>query len=236
VSFTRSSLPASRKGEYPVATMSRHFTLCVVAAAIVLGAGAEASAEIVYFASGRTMSIKAHREQGTHLVLVLVGGGEVVCDAAAVARIVPDELPAFEALPKEAVAAALASASAYDGLIEEAAARHGVLPQLVRAIIQVESAYCAEAKSRKGAIGLMQLMPATARRFAVADPYDPGANIEGGIKYLKSLLERFDVSLALAAYNAGEAAVQRFGGIPPYAETRNYVQAVMKLAGLASRP
>jgi hypothetical protein len=216
--------------------MGRHFILLTIAAAIVLGACAQASAEIVYFASGRTMSVKAHREQGSHLVLVLVGGGEVVCDAATVARIVPDELPAFEGLPKEILSQVLAIVTAYDGIIEDAAARHGVNPRLVRAVIQVESAYRAEAKSRKGAIGLMQLMPGTARRFAVADPYDPGANIEGGTKYLKFLLERFDVSLALAAYNAGEAAVQRFGGIPPYAETRNYVQAVMKLAGLASRP
>jgi soluble lytic murein transglycosylase-like protein len=78
----------------------------------------------------------------------------------------------------------------------------------------------------------MQLMPDTARRFAVKDPYDPGANIEGGIKYLRLLLDRFDVTLALAAYNAGEAAVEKFQGIPPYTETRNYVRAVLKLAGL----
>jgi soluble lytic murein transglycosylase-like protein len=104
---------------------------------------------------------------------------------------------------------------------------------LVRAIIKVESAYRAAARSRKGAIGLMQLMPDTARRFAVANPYDPGANIEGGIRYLKFLLDRFKVNvpLAVAAYNAGEAAVDRFNGIPPYAETRNYVRAVLSLAG-----
>ena len=78
-------------------------------------------------------------------------------------------------------------------------------------------------------MGLMQLMPATARQYAVADPYDPQANIEGGIKHLKMLLARFPTALALAAYNAGEAAVQRFRGVPPYPETRDYVSRILKL-------
>jgi soluble lytic murein transglycosylase-like protein len=78
-------------------------------------------------------------------------------------------------------------------------------------------------------MGLMQLMPETARRYAVRDPYEPRSNIEAGIKYLKSLLDRFDLPLALAAYNAGEAAVRRFGGIPPYPETRGYVSRILKL-------
>jgi soluble lytic murein transglycosylase-like protein len=80
-------------------------------------------------------------------------------------------------------------------------------------------------------MGLMQLMPATARQYALADPYDPAANIEAGVKHLKSLLQRLPVALALAAYNAGEAAVQRFNGIPPYAETRNYVSRILAIAG-----
>jgi soluble lytic murein transglycosylase-like protein len=80
-------------------------------------------------------------------------------------------------------------------------------------------------------MGLMQLMPLTARQYAVANPYDPAANIEAGIKHLKALLQRFPRPLALAAYNAGEAAVLRFGGIPPYAETRNYVSRILKLVG-----
>jgi soluble lytic murein transglycosylase-like protein len=80
-------------------------------------------------------------------------------------------------------------------------------------------------------MGLMQLMPATARRYAVTDPYDPASNIEAGIKHLKSLLERFTEELALAAYNAGEAAVQRFRGVPPYPETRSYVDRILRLAG-----
>jgi soluble lytic murein transglycosylase-like protein len=79
-------------------------------------------------------------------------------------------------------------------------------------------------------MGLMQLMPATARQYAVADPYDAASNIEAGIKHLKSLLQRLPVALALAAYNAGEGAVERFNGIPPYAETRNYVSRILALA------
>ena len=78
-------------------------------------------------------------------------------------------------------------------------------------------------------MGLMQLMPGTARQYAVADPYEPRSNLEAGIRYLRELLDRFDLPLALAAYNAGEAAVRRFGGIPPYPETRHYVERVMEL-------
>lgn len=101
----------------------------------------------------------------------------------------------------------------------------------MRAVIQVESAYQQRARSRKGAIGLMQLMPQTARQYAVSDPYDPESNIEAGIKHLKSLLTRLPVDLALAAYNAGEAAVEKFRGIPPYPETRSYVSRILSIAG-----
>jgi soluble lytic murein transglycosylase-like protein len=191
-----------------------------------------ASAEIVFFTTGRTMSVKGHRETGDSIVLLLRGSGEVVCPRSLVKQIAPDEVP----IPDDSVAVAALAATIlvpaeYQALIDQTAARHGVDANLVRAVIQVESAYRAEARSRKGAMGLMQLMPETARRFAVRNPYDPGANIEGGIKYLKFLLDRFEKPLALAAYNAGEAAVEKFRGIPPYAETRNYVQAVLKLAG-----
>ena len=98
-------------------------------------------------------------------------------------------------------------------------------------MISVESGYQERARSPKGAMGLMQLMPETARRFNVTDPYNPQANIEGGIRYLRTLLDRFPERLALAAYNAGEAAVERFRGIPPYAETRDYVSRVLGMIG-----
>jgi soluble lytic murein transglycosylase-like protein len=116
-------------------------------------------------------------------------------------------------------------------LVEDTASRLEVDPQLVHAIIQVESQYDPTAISRKGAMGLMQLIPETAQRFGVENPFDPKENIEGGISYLKHLLNRYggDLPLSLAAYNAGEGAVQRFGGIPSFAETRDYVQKVTNI-------
>jgi soluble lytic murein transglycosylase-like protein len=113
-------------------------------------------------------------------------------------------------------------------LVEQTASRHQIDPQLVHAIIKVESEYDPRAVSRKGAMGLMQLIPETAQRFGVANPFNPKENIEGGVSYLKHLLDLFrgDLFLSLAAYNAGEAAVQRFGGIPSFAETQNYVRKV----------
>ena len=103
---------------------------------------------------------------------------------------------------------------------------------LVSALIQVESGYRPRARSSRGAMGLMQLMPATVREYKVGNPFEPKANIEGGIRHLKSLIDRFGVvEMALAAYNAGEGAVAKFKGIPPYRETRNYVARILSLAG-----
>ena len=107
-------------------------------------------------------------------------------------------------------------------------------PRLVQAVIEVESNFEHRARSRKGAMGLMQLMPSTARQYAVANPYDPRSNIDAGARHLRTLLDRFDVSRALAAYNAGEGAVRRFGGIPPYPETRSYVRRILRLVDAAA--
>ncbi|WP_205985044.1 lytic transglycosylase domain-containing protein, partial [Pseudofulvimonas gallinarii] len=121
----------------------------------------------------------------------------------------------------------------YRSEIARAAMAHGVDEALVRAVIHAESAYRANARSNKGAQGLMQLIPATAARFGVTDPYDPAQNIAGGVQYLAWLLNRFngDVRLATAGYNAGEGAVDRHGGVPPYAETQVYVERVAILHG-----
>ena len=192
-----------------------------------------ARAELVYFNTGRTLSVKSHRVDGDSLVLQLRGGGEMVCDTALVARLAPDEVPYPEPeveAPPAPVEVATVAAVPYSDMIDRFSAEQDVSPKLVRAVIQVESAYNVRARSPKGAMGLMQLMPATARQYAVADPYDAASNIEAGIKHLKSLLQRLPVALALAAYNAGEGAVQRFNGIPPYPETRNYVSRILALA------
>jgi soluble lytic murein transglycosylase-like protein len=114
--------------------------------------------------------------------------------------------------------------------VDRIAAEHSLPPELLHSVIQVESNYNPGAVSPKGAQGLMQLMPDTARRFGVPNSFDPVENIQGGAKYLKYLLELYkgDYPRALAAYNAGEKAVARYGGIPPYAETRNYVVQVQR--------
>jgi soluble lytic murein transglycosylase-like protein len=119
----------------------------------------------------------------------------------------------------------------YRSTIEDAAREHGVDPALVRAVIHAESGFNPRARSRKGAMGLMQLMPGTASDMGVRDPWVVQQNIEGGVKYLAMLLAEFkgDITLATAAYNAGPGAVDRYGGVPPIAETRTYVQRVRQL-------
>jgi soluble lytic murein transglycosylase-like protein len=126
----------------------------------------------------------------------------------------------------------LARASQYDSIIEHAANAAAVEPNLLRAVIVVESGFNSHAVSKRGAVGLMQLMPATANRFGVSDPYDARQNVHAGARYLKFLIDRFghDIRLALAAYNAGEDAVDRNGGqIPPFSETMAYVPRVLKI-------
>lgn len=120
--------------------------------------------------------------------------------------------------------------NAYDIMIESIADRYGVERGLVKAIMHTESSFNPYAKSHVGAQGLMQLMPATARRFNVKNSYDPQQNIEGGVKYLKWLMKRFNgnVSYVLAAYNAGEGNVDKYSGIPPFKETQNYVKKVLE--------
>ena len=195
---------------------------------VLLAPAAVCSAEIVFLTSGRTLSVKAHRAEGDSIVLMLRSGGQIVCAASHIERIAPDELPYPE--PEPAASEAIAPVP-YSELIDRAAAREGLDARLVRAVIQVESAYRSKARSPKGAMGLMQLMPATARQYEVGDPYDPSDNIGAGTRHLKSLLGRFELPLALAAYNAGEAAVERFRGIPPYPETQDYVRRVLRLLG-----
>lgn len=124
----------------------------------------------------------------------------------------------------------------YDYLIEEYARAQGVSPDLVRAVIQAESNFNPRAVSAKGAMGLMQLMPATARELGVSDPFQPAQNIRGGVTYLARLLAKYDqnVELALAAYNAGAGNVERYGNtIPPFRETRDYVRKITGKAAVA---
>jgi soluble lytic murein transglycosylase-like protein len=207
-------------------------SLAAAVLGLLLASANTAQAELVFFNTGRTLSVKAHHADGDMLVLTLRSGGEMSIETAAISKITPDEVPYPEdnpapVAPPPPVVAEVAVP--YGEIIDKFATREGVSPQLVRAVIKVESGYQERARSPKGAMGLMQLMPGTARQYEVSNPYEAQSNIEGGIKYLKSLLSRFELPLALAAYNAGEAAVKRFGGIPPYPETRKYVADILKL-------
>ena len=214
------------------------------AGCLVLSAGAiaPAFAEIVHLTSGRTMNVAGHRFEGDMAILALRSGGEMSLPKDLVAKVTPDEVPWVPPVPRSTgsvpqvplvpwVPKVLASARV-EALIAEAAAAHDVDANLVRAVIRVESAFRPKARSHKGAMGLMQLMPATARQYGVLDAYDPAENIDAGVRHLRRLLDRYDVRLALAAYNAGEGTVEKYGGIPPYRETRDYVRKVLGFAGV----
>jgi len=137
---------------------------------------------------------------------------------------------AFLAIPAR-LGASSPLKSAYDPLIREIAERHGLDPALVHCIIAAESDYNRFAVSAKGALGLMQLMPETARQYGVKNVFDAGENIEGGVKFLKDLQKTYDrqTDLILAAYNAGREAVTKYDGVPPFAETESYVGRVKRL-------
>jgi soluble lytic murein transglycosylase-like protein len=198
-------------------------------------------ADLVYFQSGRAISVASHREEQGQIVLALRSGGEMIVDRAAIVDIRPDEVPYPEPIapaaplavapPAAGASPQLRPTSEFDAIISRVARTHGVDSTLVRAVIQVESAYQPDARSRKGAVGLMQVMPATGRQYGIRRLYDPALNIEAGVRHLKSLLARYPLALALAAYNAGEGAVARFRGVPPYPETQSYVSRIMALVG-----
>jgi soluble lytic murein transglycosylase-like protein len=210
----------------------------VLLALMFLATARQASAELLFFAGSKTMSVKGHRLEGDQIVVSLRGGGEMAFDRALIVKIGPDEVPYDEPAalavaqidePPAPAVSQLRQNTVYDPLIQQSATTHGVEANLVKAIIQTESAFNPGARSPKGAMGLMQLMPQTARQYQARNAYDPRSNIEAGVKYLRALLNEFELPLAIAAYNAGEGAVRRFGGIPPFPETQAYVAKVLSL-------
>lgn len=206
----------------------RHVLLALLA---VSACGAAQAAQVVYFADGRTMIVERVERQDEMVVLFLEGGGSIAVPVHRVTNwselSVATERKA-EA-PRRADAAWRLRAGPFARAIGEAARRHDVDPVLLTAMAEVESAFDARAVSHKGASGLLQLMPETAERFGVGDVFDAAQNADGGARYLRWLLERYEwqTELALAGYNAGEAAVDRYQGIPPFPETRAYVDRVL---------
>ena len=213
------------------------FVIC----SLLFFASSEARADIVVFKNGRTMSVKSFRVDAETATMLLREGGEVSFPASVVARVDPDEVPypepvvetPVDVIAPVRVAAALVSDAAlaarpFAQLISTVAATHHLDARLVHAVIEQESNYQARARSKKGAKGLMQLMPGTAKQYGVRNSYDPKANIEAGILHLKDLMSRLDLPMALAAYNAGEATIRRYGGLPPFPETQSYVRNILR--------
>lgn len=215
-------------------TRSRSLIVTLAGAvALMVWAPAIVRAEIVKLTNGRIMTVESARYEGDYVVLLMRGGGEIRTAKSMVAELLPDEMPYARAVALEALAASpMINAprlrqEALANLVDQVAARVGIDAKLAHAVIRAESNYNPMAVSAKGAMGLMQLMPGTAREQGLADPFDPEGNLEAGMRHLKDLLKRFDVSRAVAAYNAGASAVVRYGGVPPYRETQQYVQRVM---------
>lgn len=206
--------------------------MLVATAGFGVPAAAPSGAEVVYFSSGRSMAIVGHHVDGAEIVLELRGGGEIRCDPALI-----DRVELVSAPPRAASAGDADTSRAnralmerpFGGLIQQAAEAYGVNPSLVHALIEVESGYDAFAVSPRGAMGLMQLMPAIARKYSLEDPFDAAGNVDAGTRHLSRLIDRFGIGNALAAYNAGVSAVLRFDGLPPFPETDRYVERIMDL-------
>jgi soluble lytic murein transglycosylase-like protein len=223
---------------------ARRLAIRLLTSAMVLTAVSQINAEVIFFANGRTLSVKDYRVSGETITVTLRQGGEATFAKALISHILPNEIPdEITDEPAVTMLAAVDEAIGTPGrdaverrpfaeLIETVSVKHGIDPALVHAVVEAESNYHPRAKSQVGARGLMQVMPSTGRDLGVASAamlFDPQANLEAGVKYLKWLLGRFDGDLptAIAAYNAGPATVARYRGVPPFKETQDYVKKVL---------
>lgn len=205
--------------------------------AFALAAPPVALADFVVFSDGRYLAVTEYRFGEQDTWVRLPNGGEMSFTNSAVKLVVPDEdvMTARAPEPLGAGEGWLAFTDPrFQDSIARVSSRHSLEPALIAAVVKVESNFLPHAVSPKGALGLMQLMPQTAKEQKVSDPFDVESNLDGGTRYLSWLLERYDnnLELALAAYNAGPGAVDRAKGIPPYRETRSYVRRVLELARL----
>lgn len=207
----------------------RGLPLLVLPLLVLLAAAHLPAAEYAVFKTGFRLEIERHERSGAVTRLFLVGGGVVEVRAGDIQRFEADDR-----VPGVASPAAAGLGEPGDGdlrqLVRSAGEAHGLDPDLIESVIHVESAGNPRAVSPKGASGLMQLMPETARALRVHDVFDPAQNVEAGTRYLRQLLDLYnhDLALALAAYNAGPEKVEAYKGIPPYRETRNYVSRVIR--------
>ncbi len=194
----------------------------LIALAAALACATPALAETAVLRNGQRLQITGYERDGelTHLHIV---GGRVALRAEEIVSIEPEEYSPLRAAEAPAT-------TPFEQLIRAAARKHGVDEELISSVITAESAFNPRAISRKLARGLMQLMPATSSQFAVSDAFDPAQNVDAGTRYLKLLLEKYgqDLTLALAAYNAGPDRIAQYGGVPPFSETRAYVRRVLK--------
>jgi hypothetical protein len=199
-------------------------------AALLMATAPGAYADRVVFDDLRTLRVEEVVCEGAVCVLDLPGGGIVHVEARRIREIREDRRGPRGAGPEDMASTWRTLAGPFVAAVERAADEYGVDPELLVAMMRVESAFDPQAVSSKGAVGLMQLMPATAELLSVEDPTDPAQNIDGGARWLRRMLDRFegDLDLALAAYNAGPETVSRYGGIPPYRETQQYVRAVRR--------
>jgi soluble lytic murein transglycosylase-like protein len=197
-----------------------------------------ADAELAVFVDGRFLKVEDARLEGSKIVLDLKGGGTLRVSALRIDRVIADEVEevGVDSLfgePECSISwseAELPSDLPFRETITAAARAADLDPWLVASVVQAESAFDPRAVSRAGASGLMQLMPSAAAEHGVRDVFDPAENLRGGSEHLRTMLDRFEsVSLALAAYNAGAATVERYDGVPPYKETREYVRRVLAL-------
>ncbi len=201
-------------------------------------AGLAWAGEDAILASGARLRVDGHESSGSKMVLHL-GAGEIEMDASEIRGFEPDS---FEPdTPRPALPAALPAAPASpltpEQLADRAAQKYGLPSSLLRSVMKAESGFHPQAVSAKGAVGLMQLMPSTARELG-ADPRDPAQNVDAGARYLRALLEKYRGGLrhALAAYNAGPAAVDRFGGVPPFSETLDYIRRIEREWKASAKP
>jgi soluble lytic murein transglycosylase-like protein len=196
---------------------------------LILCAGAAYAGEYAVLASGSRLHIDRHEKEGT-LVKLYTTTGTIEMPADRVSAFEPeDHLSGVESSKAPAADAKAPTSASPQELADDAARKYGLPRELVRSVMKAESAFQPQALSPKGAIGLMQLTPATAETLGV-NPNDPAQNVDAGTRYLRQLLEKYHGGLwhALAAYNAGPGAVDRFGGVPPYAETLEYVRRVQR--------